>query len=215
MKSKLLSIIAGLLLLAGCRVSTDNSAEVGLAAPVTTLESEGINLLLEKAELSRELYLNIYYSKGLVVFNTMSTDTETVLVNKMNNIISVYGLVSPSTGSPYTYTDPNLQILYDGLLNNATGASSTNLSALLSGAMLEETNIIDVALYRPEILAEHGAIREAFDKVMCESRNQLRTLAYQIESLTGTPYAVQTTSNYSAINYALGSPIEVCLSTPR
>jgi len=197
-------------LLSSCGGSSSNLADAGLSTPLNTDEIVGLKYMREEEELARDLYMAIYNTKGLTVFNTISTKSETVHAQKMLDLLNTYGEADPSTGIPSTYTDPALQSLYDLLLNMSTGATSTDLDALMVGALVEETDISDINDRKALVQPVHALIIQTYDNLLCGSRNHLRSFVSQVELLTGQPYVAQVPVLAAEVAAILGSPSERC-----
>ncbi|KAG1661942.1 hypothetical protein GQR58_021216 [Nymphon striatum] len=107
----------------------------------------------------------------------------------MRLLLEKYGIEDPSTGERNTYTNPELQALYDQLLNIALG--SDDLAALRVGALVEESDIEDIQTEISQVSAEHQDIISTYENLLCGSRNHLRAFAGRIESITGEDYQTQ------------------------
>lgn len=188
----------------------NNSADPGLATPLTTAETSGLQYMREEEELARDLYMDIFNNKGLSVFQTISQKSETQHAAQILVLLNTYTVADPSTGSPNTYTNLELQTLYNTLLAAATGATSTNLSALMTGALVEEVDISDINIRKAQVLPAHQMIIATYDNLLCGSRNHLRAFVAQIELLTGQPYVIQVPALAAEVNAILNGTQEQC-----
>ena len=213
MKYKTWLIALGVMFgLAGCG-NTNNgftAADPGLSTPLNTNEIAGLKYMREEEELARDLYMTIFNNKGLTVFQTISTNSETVHAQKMLDLLNTYGEADPSTGIANTYTDPALQTLSDQLINTATGATSTDLDALNVGALVEEVDIDDINAKKAQVQPVHALIIQTYDNLLCGSRNHLRSFVSQIEAITGTAYIAQVPTVAAEVAQILATPQERC-----
>jgi len=214
-----LIFVSALLLLSACGGGSSFSEEVDAAAvglstePVTELsavEIEGLLFMREEEELARDLYLDIYAETGnrLTVFKNISDNAETKHAEAVRLLLVKYGLNDPSTGAHDTYTDLNLQSLYDLLFNSTMGGD--DLTALKVGALVEETDISDINDYIAQVSESHPDIIATYENLLCGSRNHLRSFASQIEALTGQAYVTQVPALDVEVRAILSSDQEQC-----
>ena len=173
-------------------------------------EVSGLLFMREEEELARDLYLDIYAAKDnrLNTFKNISDNAETQHAEAIRLLLIEYGISDPSTGVHNTYSDFELQDLYDSLLNNAVG--SDDLAALRVGAFVEETDIRDINTHKDNVSAEHTDIISTYDNLLCGSRNHLRSFVKQIESISGTSYVTQVPALDAEVRAILNSPQESC-----
>ncbi len=206
----LIGMVLGLSLLSACKDGKGSAADAGLSVPLTAAEKAGLLYLREEEELARDLYMTIFNNKGLVSFQNISLNSETKHAQAMLGLLNTYGVADPSTGQPDSYTNAGLQTLYNKLLADATGATSTSLSALMVGALVEEVDILDINLKKAQVQPVHALIIATYDNLLCGSRNHLRAFVPQIEALTGTAYTVQTPAMAAEVQAILSSAKEQC-----
>ncbi len=213
MKMKKLFVLYLLVLvssISACGGKGNGKADAGLSVPLNADEIAGLKYMREEEELARDLYLDIFNNKGLMVFRTISQNSETKHAQKMLDLLNVYSVPDPSTGLPNTYTDVGLQSLYDQLLNSATGAASTDVSALQVGALVEEVDIQDINEKKALVQPVHALITSTYDALLCGSRNHLRSFASEIELLTGLPYVIQTPALAVEVTAIISGTQEKC-----
>jgi len=177
---------------------------------LTDEEVAGLLFMREEEELARDLYLDIYDAKDgrLNTFKNISDNAETKHAEAIRVLLETYGIDDPSTGSRNTYNDPELQELYDQLLNIAVG--SDDLAALRVGALVEETDIRDINTHKSHVSSNHQDIISTYDNLLCGSRNHLRSFTQQIENLTGQPYVTQVAELDAEVQAILNSEKERC-----
>ncbi len=183
-----------------------NDAIVGLSNE----EIAGLLFMREEEELARDLYLDIYEAKDarLNTFKNISDNAETQHAEAIRVLLERYGIEDPSTGSRNTYTDPELQDLYNQLLNIAVG--SDDLAALRVGALVEETDIRDINTHKSRVSTQHQDIITTYDNLLCGSRNHLRAFAGQIERITGQAYVTQVAELDAEVQSILDGDRERC-----
>ncbi len=180
------------------------------ASTLSDVEVSGLLFMREEEELARDLYLDIFEAKDarLNTFKNISDNAETQHAEAIRVLLERYGIDDPSTGARNTYNDPELQNLYNQLLNIAVG--SDDLAALRVGALVEETDIRDINTHKSRVSTEHQDIISTYDNLLCGSRNHLRAFVAQIEGLTGQVYQVQVPELYDEVQAILNSSRERC-----
>lgn len=201
-------IFTSSLLLAGCG-GDDSTSLNETSNELSRVEIDGL-LFMREEELARDLYLDIYDAKDgrLTTFKNISDNAETKHAEAIRVLLEKYGIEDPSTGSRNTYTDVELQDLYDNLINIAVG--SDDLGALRVGAMVEETDIRDINTYKAQVSSAHQEIIDTYDNLLCGSRNHLRAFVKQIEKKTGSSYTTQVPELDSIVQDILSSEQEKC-----
>jgi len=204
-----ISIYTSSLLLTAC--GGDSLPDGGfVSSNLSDTEVSGLLFMREEEELARDLYLDIYAAKAnrLTTFKNISDNAETKHAEAIRLLLEKYNIVDPSTGVHNTYTDIELQNLYDFLLNIAVG--SDDLAALRVGALVEETDIRDINTHKANVAAEHTDIIATYDNLLCGSRNHLRSFVSQIELITGTTYITQVPALDAEVQAILSTPQEKC-----
>jgi len=202
-------IFTSSLLLAGCG-GGDSTTLNETSNELSRVEIDGLLFMREEEELARDLYLDIYDAKDgrLNTFKNISDNAETKHAEAIRVLLEKYGIEDPSTGSRNTYTDPELQDLYDNLINIAVG--SDDLGALRVGAMVEETDIRDINTIKAQVSSAHQEIIDTYDNLLCGSRNHLRAFVKQIEKKTNVAYVTQVPELDSIVQDILSSEQEKC-----
>jgi len=190
--------------------SDDNTGTDTDSSGLSSAEIQSLLFMREEEELARDLYLDIYETKDsrLNVFKNISDNAETKHAAAMLTLLNNYGIADPSTGQRNTYTNSELQDLYNQLLSDAIG--SDDLAALRVGALVEETDIQDIVNDMTLISPQHQDILATYDNLLCGSRNHLRSFVKQIENTTGQPYQIQVPAIHSVIQEIVNSDQEQC-----
>ncbi len=154
----------------------------------TNLSQEEIDSILfmrEEEKLARDVYLTLYDMYGLDIFKNIA-ESEQRHMDAVLTLIEKYGLEDPTTNEIGTFNNPELQQLYDELIEKA---SNSTIDAILVGALIEEKDIIDINnlianTTNPEVI-------EVFQNLVNGSANHLKAFSTQYEYLTGEPYQPQ------------------------
>jgi len=203
----LTTLFSTTLLLTACGGDTTDSSTTNTSG-LNKSEVEGLLFMREEEELARDLYLDLYDAKGLTIFKNISDNAESKHADKMKQLMDDYDVADPSTGERDTYTDQELQDLYDHLLN--LGIGSDELAALRVGAFVEETDIRDINTHISHVSTEHTDIISSYESLLCGSRNHLRSFAKQIEDRTGSTYVTQVPELDTEVRAILSSDKERC-----
>lgn len=212
-KINMVFLFAFLPMLYACGGPDNNSNGIpfNTSVALTADEAAGLTYMREEEELARDLYMGIFNNKGLIVFDNISTKSETKHALKMLDGLNAFGLPDSSTGQPDTYNNTELQALYDQLILGATGATSDNLAAYKIGALVEEVDILDINGHKALVQSEHTGIIAAYDNLLCGSRNHLRAFAEQISIITLQPYVIQVPELAAEVQAILSTAKEKCM----
>ncbi len=164
------------------------SAQSPVVAPTTSLteaDAEGILFMREEEKLARDVYLTMYDTWGLAIFQNIARSEDTHMA-AIKTLIDRYGLEDPASPEIGVFTDPTLQQLYDQLVEQ--GSQSLE-EALRVGAAIEEIDIIDLQERLEQ--TEQADIQIIYNSLMKGSRNHLRAFVTTLEQLTGDTYAPQ------------------------
>lgn len=151
---------------------------------LTDAEVAGLKFMREEEKLARDTYLELYDAWGLLVFENVA-ESEQSHTDAIEKLLDRYDVEDPVADEDErgVFVDPHLQELYDTLM--AIGMESAT-QGLVVGAMIEETDIIDI---QHEIdAAQQEDIISTYESLMCGSRNHLRAFVRNLESV-GEPYA--------------------------
>ncbi|MES9928737.1 MAG: DUF2202 domain-containing protein, partial [Candidatus Thiodiazotropha sp. 6PDIVS] len=140
-----------------------------------------------------------YERWGLYIFDNISSaeqrHMDSVLVQ-----LEKYGLVDPVI-QPTVFTNQDLQQLYDTLI---TQGSVSQIDAVLTGALIEEVDMQDLN----EMIesSSNSGLISLYEKLLCGSRNHLRSFVRQIES-RGVVYEAQV-MDQAEVDLIVDSPME-------
>ena len=152
-----------------------------ISGALTTEQSEVLSFMREEEKLARDVYDNLYTLWGLPVFDKIS-DSEQKHTDKVLELLNRYGITDPVTDdSTGVHQQQELTDLYYQLM--LLGQSS-KLDALYVGALVEETDIVDLRqaianTTQPDIL-------RVYDNLLQASYQHFRSFVSQIVAQNGT-----------------------------
>lgn len=147
---------------------------------LTELEEHHLLFMREEEKLARDVYDEFFVDYGNLIFDNIS-DSEQNHMDAIKKLLDKYGLEDPIL-EPGLFADPELQHLYDFLMEFATNGTK----ALIVGAMIEETDIVDIQHAIEDTGPEHEDISGTYESLMCGSRNHLRSFIRQLEAISVT-----------------------------
>ena len=171
----------------------------GVTESLTTDEAQHLTYLREEEKVARDVYDGLYERWGLYIFDNISSaeqrHMDSVLVQ-----LEKYGLVDPVI-QPTVFTNQDLQQLYDTLI---TQGSVSQIDAVLTGALIEEVDMQDLN----EMIesSSNSGLISLYEKLLCGSRNHLRSFVRQIES-RGVVYEAQV-MDQAEVDLIVDSPME-------
>ncbi|NJE03187.1 DUF2202 domain-containing protein [Thermococcus sp. MV11] len=175
-----------------------NSTLTSYYSDLSQEEIDGLLYMREEEKLARDVYLTLYEIYGLQIFYNIAqseqTHTDTVL-----SLIEKYNLTDPASDEIGVFTNPDLQALYDQLVEMG---SQSVVDALKVGALIEETDIVD--LQERIAQTDNEDIKQVYESLMAGSENHLRAFVSQLEAygVTYEPQVVSEDYYQSVINSA-------------
>ncbi len=165
------------------------------AGQLTQEEIDGLLYMVEEEKLAHDVYVTLYQKWGLQIFNNIA-GSESTHVNAVRLLLEKYNLTDPTQNEPVgVFQNPDLQALYNQLIE--TGSKSV-VDALKVGALIEETDIIDLQ----ERIDQTNKldIISVYENLMKGSRNHLRSFVRTLSNY-GVTYEPQLLSmeEYEAI----------------
>ena len=164
-------------------------------------EIAGLTYMREEEKLARDVYTYFYPLWNATLFVNISS-SEQEHFEAIGDLLDRYRLDDPARQDlPGVFQNPELQALYDQL--TAQG-SNTALAALQVGALIEETDMVDIV----EAIAEtdQADIIEVYENLLRGSRNHLRAFVDAIEA-QGVPYTAQVLPQ-DEVDAIVDSPME-------
>ncbi|HOC78181.1 MAG TPA: DUF2202 domain-containing protein [Methanofastidiosum sp.] len=143
---------------------------------LTEAEKEDMLYMREEEKLARDVYIKLYEKWNIPIFDNISNSEQTH-TDSMKFLIDRYGLKDTYVNEIGKYTNEDLQLLYETLVEKG------NLSledALEVGAAIEEIDIIDLK----EAIAnsDKADIKTVYENLMKGSRNHLRSFVSNMKS---------------------------------
>lgn len=152
--ARTLSALLGALILAavtGCSTGAPNSASdapgttassgpPGAPSAAPTEAATRLQYLVEEEKLAHDVYQHFAGLWGTQVFGNIR-DSEVTHQQLLVPLLQAKGIADPRTGTAGTFTDPEIQRLYDQLIQQGT-ASITE--AYKAGVAIEEKDIADL-----------------------------------------------------------------------
>lgn len=157
-----------------------NGYEDGSSTDLTTAEVDWMLFMREEEKLARDSYLALGDLWGLVIFKNIATSEQRHMY-AMKKLINYYNLTDPVTGKPGTFSNPELQALFDFLMMEG---EKSMMDSLYVGALIEETDMRDLQIAIDE--SNHANITSTYESLLCGSRNHLRSFIRKIEINGGT-----------------------------
>jgi len=154
------------------------------ASDLSSEEAAALIFMREEEKLAHDVYTALYEIWGQPTFTNIAA-SEQAHMDEIKLLLDRYNLADPAL-EPGSFTDPNLQALYDQLV--AQGSVSL-ADALKVGAAIEEIDILDLQ----ERLAQtdNADIQQVFNNLMMGSENHLRSFTSVLGTQTGEAYAPQ------------------------
>ncbi len=172
--------------------AADTSAASGVARNstagvegLTQAEIQDILYMREEEKLARDVYLTLYEEWGLQVFKNIA-ESEQRHTDAVLSLIEKYGLEDPAVDQVGVFTNPQLQELYNQLVEMG---SKNVTSALLVGALIEEKDIIDIN--KAISNATNPDVIMVFQNLVNGSKNHLKAFTSLYEQTTGEEYTPQ------------------------
>jgi len=174
---------------------------------LTQTELEDLLYTVEEEKLAHDVYITLYNKWHLQIFNNIA-QAETTHVNAVRMLLEKYNITDPTQNEPIgVFTNPDIQALYNQLVEMG---SKSVVDALKVGALIEETDIIDLQeaidnTNKLDIIA-------TYENLMKGSRNHLRAFVKTLANY-GVTYEPQLLSKeeYEAI---IGSAMETGSGAP-
>lgn len=152
---------------------------------LSATETTGLLFMREEEKLARDVYQVLYDRWGAQVFHNIAKSEQTHM-DAMLTLIKRYDLVDSAQTGTGSFTNPQLQQLYDEL--TAEGNKSL-VAAYRVGALIEDLDIKD--LDEQLVSTDQEDIRLVYENLQRGSRNHLRAFNKQLVRETGDSYTSQ------------------------
>ena len=165
------------------------------AGGLSQAEIDALSYMREEEKLARDVYLAMGRIWGLPVFNNIASSEQTHM-DAILTVLNTYGLADPAATEEGKFNNPDLQALYDQLVQKG---SLSETDAFMVGAAIEEIDILDLR----ESLTEttHADIQQVFTFLEGASGNHLSAFVKNMASRYGITYSPQylTLEDYQTI----------------
>jgi hypothetical protein len=153
---------------------------------LSPLEKSSLLKMREEEKLARDIYLALYETWGIPVFNNIS-DSEQKHMDAVKSLIIKYGLndsvINDKRGE---FTNPELKKLYEKLVEQG---KSSIAEALKVGAIIEDLDIYDID--EAILKSDNTDIVFVFGNLRKGSENHMRAFIYQLNN-----YGISYTPQY-------------------
>jgi hypothetical protein len=148
-------------------------------------EASALLYMREEEKLARDVYVKLYELWNLPAFQNIN-QSEQNHTETIKALLDRYGLNDPASSQEGVYTNPELQELYNVLVERG---SQSMAEALKVGATIEEVDILDLQKYLSE--SDNEDIRQVFENLMNGSYNHLRAFVSVLFTQAGETYQPQ------------------------
>lgn len=155
--------------------SLKNSAVLSVPT-LTDVDSMGIIFMREEEKLARDAYLSLYAKYEHQIFDNIS-QSEQVHTDAILKLLNYYELQDPFIDIIGEFADPSLDALFDELMT--LGAINLD-SALVVGALIEETDIEDIAILAGATGVPN--IMQVYENLLSGSENHLRAFVRDLNN---------------------------------
>lgn len=176
-------------------------AQNASTAELDATEAAGLTFMREEEKLARDVYQYFYPLWNMSLFDNISL-SEQEHFEAIGALLDRYRLDDPALQDlPGVFQNVELQHLYDTLVEQGSG---TALAALQVGALIEETDMLDIqeaiaATDQPDII-------QVYENLLRGSRNHLRAFVGAIEA-QGVAYTAQVLPQ-DEVDAIVDSPME-------
>lgn len=153
-------------------------------AILSEVEESTLLWMREEEKVARDVYLTLYNAWNKKVFANIA-DSEQSHMDALLKKIESFGLVDPVIPEIGDFSNPELQILYDGLI---TQGKLSYIDALIVGATIEDMDIRDIN----NAIAETSnlGLKTTYESLLEGSKNHLRAFVGLLEQ-AGVEYSPQ------------------------
>jgi len=164
------------------------------ASDLSPEETAALLFMREEEKLARDVYNALYEIWGQPTFTNIAASEQTHM-DEVKLLIDRYSLADPAL-EPGLFTDPDLQALYDQLVDQG---SASLADALKVGAAIEEIDILD--LEERIAQTDNADLQQVFNNLMLGSYNHLNAFVGVLSMQTGEAYVPQylTEDAYAAL----------------
>ncbi len=191
----------------GQQAQTQQNTEINTDASLNQSEIDYLLLMREEEKVARDVYLALYEQWSLRPFSNIA-GSEQGHMDQVKAVMDAYGLADIALSERGQFNNPDLQALYDDLIQK--GAVSANV-ALLVGALVEEVDIKDLkdaiaGTNNPSLIA-------MYSNLLTASENHLRAFVKNAGQSLGS-YSAQVLSQADVDTILNGGNIDTGHTEP-
>jgi hypothetical protein len=148
-------------------------------------EQNALITMREEEKLAHDVYVTLYTKWGLPIFQNISQSEQTH-TDSVKALIDRYNLSDPALNAIGVFTNPDLQALFNSLVERGNQSLS---EALKVGAAIEEIDILDLEKYLSQ--TNNADIQKVFGDLKNGSYNHLNAFTSTLNRQTGETYQPQ------------------------
>ncbi len=159
-------------------------------------EISGLLFMREEEKLARDVYLTLYNKYNLRAFNNISK-SEQVHMNAVKYLLNRYELRDPAESNDIgEFTNEELQTLYNNFI---TSSEVDEIEALKVGALIEETDIVDLQNHITEVVGNDDIVF-VYSNLLRGSTHHLKAFVFNLK-VRGIDYEPQILDFITYTNY--------------
>jgi hypothetical protein len=148
-------------------------------------ETAALLYMREEEKLAHDVYLTLSAKWELPIFQNISQSEQTH-TDAIKALIESYDLTDPVLPAVGSFSNPDLQALYETLV---TRGSQSLSEALKVGAAIEEIDVLDLEKYLSQ--TDNAELQQVFSSLKSGSHNHLRAFTTTLFTQTGEAYQPQ------------------------
>ena len=149
------------------------------AGELSAAEVAALQYMREEEKLAYDIYTALYTRWGMRTFTNIAR-SEQVHTTAVADLLAAYGVPDPASTKAGVFNNPDLQALYNTLLEQG---SQSQAAALDVGILVEETDIADLQQRLQQ--TSNAAIQQVFNVLLRGSTNHLNAFTRAAEAQTG------------------------------
>ncbi|MCK5525214.1 MAG: DUF2202 domain-containing protein [Thiomargarita sp.] len=149
----------------------------GPLAEISETDVAALSFMREEEKLARDVYITLYEVWQTPIFANISR-AEQQHMDQIKSVLDSYELPDPASEEMGVFTNPELQALYDSLVERGR---ISQIEALQVGALIEEVDIEDLQNAIAE--TENPTLENMYTNLLNASYNHLRGFVRNIEYL--------------------------------
>ena len=162
-----------------------NNEQLGVTGELNEAEAQGLLFMYEEEKLVRDVYSKLYGTWQLQIFQNIASSEQTHM-DAIKGLIETNNLADSDISHPGTFSNPDLQALYNELI---TRGSQSMDEALMVSAAIEEIDILDLQKYIAE--TNNPEIQNVYNNLLRGSQNHLRAFSRMLLNKTNQTYQPQ------------------------